>query len=256
MKLRFSDYAVIGSLLLLCLVIFDPSGEVNPLEEIRTNVGTKTVKIFGNRGGGTGSFVKAKSGKTFILTNAHICKLQNGNKMLYVQTSGSSKRVPRKVIEIFKQHDLCLVQGFPNIEGLFLAEELSQGENTFTVGHPRLYELHVAVSQFIAPTTVRLFNSNRFGPSLMPVIFFNFANKKKVNGEDLINELRKLLMVPRYRSFPTSQFHGYSRPGSSGSPIVNDQGQIVSVLFAGVQYDNMVTFGVPLNYVKTFLSNY
>ena len=46
-----------------------------------------------------------------------------------------------------------------------------------------------------------------------------------------------------------------SLPGSSGSPVINDHGQLVAVNFAGFQNTQSFNYGIPFKKVKQFLDN-
>lgn len=61
----------------------------------------------GTRGLGTGFHVKAKSGKTYILTNFHVCFLADKNGYMNALTDKTFQRV--KVIRRSNFTDLCLL---------------------------------------------------------------------------------------------------------------------------------------------------
>ena len=58
------------------------------------------------------------------------------------------------------------------------------------------------------------------------------------------------------KTYKSSQIVGYSRGGSSGSPIVDFYGNLVAVLYAGNRTDVMETYAVPLRYINDFLKYY
>ena len=56
------------------------------------------------KGGGTGFHIVVPSGKTFILTNAHVCR--NAKSMV---VGYDKKRWVREVVEVSNKYDLCLL---------------------------------------------------------------------------------------------------------------------------------------------------
>ena len=77
----------------------------------------KLTKTYNGKRGGTGFQVKAPSGKQYTLTNAHICAA--GNKLIAHTQYG--KKVEVKVIEIYKKHDLCIMDPVKEVRPLKIA---------------------------------------------------------------------------------------------------------------------------------------
>lgn len=230
---------------------------------IRSEVGSKTVKITtkSERSGGTGFFVKAASGKTFILTNKHVCQVKNKNNIVYVRLENESQSVPRKVVAEYEKHDLCLVESFHGIEGIEVASNLESGQTVGIVGHPKLFPLVLSKGEYIGETFIRLYYiekngviANRLviGPVQDKTVPFEEKERlRRLNKRFAPTGLKYVL-----KTYKSSQIVGYSRGGSSGSPIVDFYGNLVAVLYAGNRTDVMETYAVPLRYINDFLKYY
>lgn len=230
---------------------------------LRGEVGAKTVKITtkSERSGGTGFFVKAASGKTFILTNRHVCQVKNKSNIVYVKLEGESQAVPRKVVAEYEKHDLCLVESFHGIEGIEVAGNLNAGDTVGIVGHPKLFPLVLSKGEYIGQTFIRLYYIEKNGVATKRLVLGPVASEDLTEKEKKrISFLNKVFSPSgtKYvmKTYKSSQIVGYSRGGSSGSPIVDFYGNLVAVLYAGNRTDVMETYAVPLNYINDFLKYY
>jgi S1-C subfamily serine protease len=232
---------------LLFLLVSCSGDPRTPHKRIREDVGSSVVRIFGTtkegrRSGGTGFSVKAESGRRYILTNKHICKLANSRGELKIEFPGLDRKYSKKIIEINEKHDLCLVESLPTFKtALSISDGIEAGETVFVVGHPKLFGLTVKEGEYVEEAKIQVAVSKG---TLKPVVI---RAPKKITGSWLF---------PKLVTFQTSRFNVYSRGGNSGSPIVNLKGQVVSVLFAGNRMDVMETYGVPLKEVHSFLKGY
>jgi S1-C subfamily serine protease len=167
---------------------------------------------------GTGFYVEAPSGKTYIMTNAHICDNTNTGQL---HLTGYNRPVARNIIEIYPFHDLCILEGLPNKKGLKLASDIKNLEKIFTAGYPRIPSLNFSEG--------------------------HLRSEEVRNLKDAATNTAKT-----YRLLITSLF---SYPGSSGSPIVNSKGELVGVM-AGYDQKTNQGIGVPLEEVKKLLAPY
>jgi len=212
---------------------------------LRNYVGSKTVMIKKGRGGGSGFFVKAPSGETYILTNRHVCEMSTDG-ILNVILPGKGRVVQKKIIEKYDAHDLCLIEGESDYTGLDLASMLYVGQTIAIIGHPKLHPLTLSKGEYIGDTVIKI------------VTGYNIPKKDcrgKVEQANLFLSLfgMKSVCVEEYYS---GHITAYSRGGSSGSPIVNFFGNTVGVLFAGNRMDPFETYIVLLDDVKNFLKDY
>ena len=197
------------------------------------------------QGSATGFEVVAKSGKTYILTNAHVCGLKDKDNLVSVQNKLHSGRfIPRRVIEIYAHNDLCLVEGFEGYPGLKLGEAPSVSDNVIAIGYPMGEALNISRGRIKAYTTVEIIaedipiaecHGDRLRTKRISVWFFDETvcmRSYKAIASD----------VPIY-------------PGNSGSPIVDMWGNVVAVAFAS---DGFTHWGVlvPFKDIQKFLEAY
>ena len=211
---------------------------------IRSTVGSKVVTIRGKRGGGTGFHVQARSGKIYILTNAHICALQESGNV-NVRLEGSSRYIPRRVIEVFAKHDLCLVEPVVGVGGVGLSNGVGFGEVIGLIGHPRLTPLTLTKGQFLGYTNIELLEKKN-------------VTQSECNGRfiEISDPLLQLLIGAKsfcFRTLNAGHISNTTYPGNSGSPVVNFYGNLVGVLFAGNSRAITEGYIVPIKFIKEFL---
>lgn len=196
------------------------------------------------KGSATGFHVKAKSGNVIFVTNAHVCELKDDKNILMVQDTLNSQRlVPRRVLEIYKDNDLCAVEPLPGYEGLSLADDLSVGEPVWAIGYPLGESLNISngrVKDFGTTSLIsRIPIEQCHGPNL---------SKQTVQYWFFITEV----CVVTFESVQTDVvIYG----GNSGSPLLNIWGNVTGVVFAANTRTNWGR-AVPLDHLKKLLSAY
>ncbi len=199
----------------------------------------KVVNADGN-GGGTGFFLKHNNRQWFV-TNKHICDGVGKDGRLILQWRDGT-RVNATIVEVNEQADLCLatseyVAAYP----LKLAKAYRLHQEVHTLGHPALYELVLSTGRI-------------FDHSMIEMIVSVNEKCKKGEREEKINvwffQLNACL-----KGFDALYVSNTTHGGNSGSPVLDNNGNVIGVIFAG----NTKTFyglAVPLEELKVMLDKY
>lgn len=189
--------------------------------------------------GGTGFEIEAPSGKSYILTNAHICV---GVEKPMVITFKDNRQVPLRIVEVSAKTDLCLLESVGNLPVLSMASNLKIGETVAVVGHPALLDIILSKGELIQYMKVAV-----------PVPEEYCERSKEVNGpfQDTGNPFFPCAEFIERAGQTTAVILG----GSSGSPVVNFFGNVVGIAFAG-RGDSNWGIIVPLEEVQEFLAPY
>lgn len=196
------------------------------------------------KGSATGFHIKARSGNTIFVTNAHVCQLADKNGILLVQDKNYSNRfIPKRVIEIYENNDLCVVEPLAGYEGLNVADGLSVGEPVWAIGYPLGESLNISngrVKDFgVTRLRVNTPLEKCTGPNL------------KVESVMMWLAIEKIC-VADYESVQTDVIiYG----GNSGSPLLNIWGNVVGVVFAANMRTNWGR-AVPLSHLNKLLEAY
>jgi S1-C subfamily serine protease len=152
-------------------------------------------------------------GKVYIVTNRHVC---DHHKKTYGHDNIQFNDYVGKIIKIDDVHDLCLVTS-NRTEGLVLAEQPALPQDKiYLVGHPRGIGLTIREGR-------------------------------------IISEIKQITPWIDLAYLPWTQISTPAYPGNSGSPITNERGEVVGVLFAGSLAFPLEPFAVPYRYLVAFL---
>lgn len=195
--------------------------------------------------GGTGFAVRMPSGRVLTMTNAHVCAITKGS---YMVAKWGNKKARLQIIAISDNTDLCLLEALPEFKGLSIGSGLDRFDEVYLVGHPMLQPISIAAGW------VR-------GRGTFPIGYCNVKEKLQVlpNGKlqksNLPAFLETLFEEDECVKFMDSVItNNFSLPGNSGSPVMNDAGSVVGVLFAG---DGMNTsLIVPLDLIQEFVDGF
>lgn len=208
----------------------------------------------GRASGGTGFQITAPSGKQYTLTNYHVCMLANkgkdGNDYMTAEDYNGSK-FNLKVLKYSSDHDLCLLEPMGHLPTLKTAFKYYLHEQVYLIGHPRLANLTMESGSLVSkrninimlPTKVEHNCKTQFGTFIN-----NFINR--ISPLQTKSGLKRCM-----ENLTVLHINVISYGGNSGSPVVDDLGNVVGVLFAGSRQAVTATFAVPLEYVKSFIAD-
>lgn len=233
-KLKSLLFKLIISSVLAVTILF--SGNIKD-SYYRDNVGQNVVRIFNmeKTGSGSGFHIKDKHGNMFILTNKHVCEIADKKGMVLVEVNG--EEIPRKVVEKYEHHDLCLVEPVPNHETYIdIASSSELGEDLTIVGHPGGRDLTLSHGELIGKKIIHLGD---------PVE----SEDQCKDGEIRFNPFMGYICL---KAVIATSISAISYGGNSGSPVVNKYGNVIGVLFAGSSQPTD-SYMVPLKYIQDFL---
>lgn len=173
----------------------------------------------------TGFSISNTDEHSYVLTNQHVCDMRD--KAAYSLTLTNGIRVDAKYVSIDPFADICLLKTKQNIPKVVLAENNAvRGDRVLTIGGP---------------------------DGVFPVItdghisgYYNIHMKKdseEDDGEFEVNFRCQLMSAPIYQ-------------GSSGSPVFDVNGEVVGIVFAvrdRQEIKEHIVFIVPISEVIRFL---
>lgn len=191
------------------------------------------------RSGGTGVILESRPGMSLILTNKHVCQLvQVGGRVI----TDNGRAYPVESFRVYKKHDLCLITVFKNLGiNIKLAKRppvIYSG--SVVVGHPALMPTMITSGHFSQWQAIQL-----------------VVDMKACDGKEENEEALMCMFVgakPVVKEFQAQATSSLIMPGSSGSAVFNESGELSGLIFAGSEG---LSYGylVPWEYVNDFLGN-
>lgn len=227
-------FKLVASLLLLSVIMFSSNIKDS---YYRHEVGSNVVRIFNmeKTGSGTGFHIQDASGNILILTNKHVCAIADKDGNVLVEQNG--EEIPRKVIERYKHHDLCLVEALPGHTGsIDIASSETLGEDLILIGHPGGRDLTLSHGEYIGKSVIMLGDNVE-------------KEEDCIDGKVIFTWGGLICLKPVITSALSAPSYG----GNSGSPVVNKYGNVIGVLFAGQPGNVNNSHMVPLKYIRDFL---
>lgn len=223
----------LASLVFNCLIASRANASV-----AQDNLRRATVMVNGLSCSGSGSLVQARSGKTYLLTNAHVCMCAEFKGDVFA-TFDDGHLLQAKVIKKDVQKDLCAAQVDAPDFYLKMAPQLLPLTEVNTRGYPmgRLTESHGIVKGSIEWD---------YDMDIQKVGICPKGTQKGINYRGVVSVCRI--------HFVSTLSNLYARPGSSGSAVVNDQGELVGVVSSFHPTDEYNAGLVQFNDVRDFLS--
>jgi S1-C subfamily serine protease len=246
---------------------------------IRHYVGDSVVMLTNNipgksesYGGGTGFHVTAQSGKTVVISNRHVCMAGKNQGFMYGSVRGKTKYHKLKIVELYSNADLCVLEPIKGVKPLKLGSEPTEGQSVWAVGHPNLQPRTVTKGEVqgfewmmfaVGAIGYNDFSeedckyANRFLTAISKEklglkVILNRTNKNMFTQESSNSKGDVVLCVERNLSMITT-VNIYK--GNSGSPVVDDFGNVVSVMFA-TNNDQMWGQAITHYDLKNLLAKY
>ena len=158
------------------------------------------------------------AGRNLVVTNAHVVA---GETATWVQLGGSGQQLPAEVVAFDARNDIAVMR----VDGLDLAPlpvaAARPGEAAAVIGFPQNGPLDIEPAR--TGTTERVVSTDAYD-----------------NGP-----------VERI----VTSFRVYVRPGNSGGPAVDADGQVISTIFASRTNSNNSGYGVPSRIVQRHLQD-
>lgn len=200
-----------------------------------------SVKIVdkSKQGGGSGVILKSSSIASEILTNKHVCRLvEDGG---FVVSNGEFILI--EAIKKYPYHDLCLVlvRRDLGVDTIIAKQSPAFFSKAYISGHPGLLPHVLTIGNFSGFETLQM------------VVGIKKCPEKPSDYEVLACIF--LGGVPVVEAFSGQLVTGTILPGSSGSAVFNEYGEISGLVFAGRSRELGYAFVVPYAYILHFTQN-
>jgi S1-C subfamily serine protease len=218
--------------------------------KVYDTLGTKhpskyTVMITNMEGnsGGSGVVLENSPSESIVLTNNHVCKgvVTKGGKIQMVD--GSTHVVTGYVLG--KEHDICALTVAADLENSIKVADKAPElySKALITGHPALMPNLITEGHFGNRQIIRLISE------VMPC-----------KEDEIDNETDVLICLffgglPVLSTYEAQVVSATIMAGSSGSPVLNADGQLSGLVFAGNAEGLSYAFIVPFESVKNFLNS-
>ena len=224
--------AAVLFLVLLFITACGPVAGYPTAMQMQAKVGRSIVRVeVPLWGKGTGFYVKAASGATVIVTNAHVCSdTVRGLRVVGQKMAESIRSLPRHTSP---NRDLCVIKTSPRpeLELPLAKQETDISEPVYVVGHPAGMALTAEIGQVMGLRTIQVEYPEAFckNGGILQQSFF---------GSSCIKDF--------YALGVSNKIIG----GNSGGPLLNVRGEVTGVVFAG---GNGMGFALRLEDLRKYL---
>lgn len=193
------------------------------------------------RAGGSGVVIRSTSKDSYLLTNKHVCELvQTGG---FVKTSNKEYKV--FAYKLYPKHDLCLINIKTNLKvNTVLAQKNPKMYSKITAsGHPHLRPVTISPGYLSNPEILAI------------MVGMEACTGDEVDPQDMMTCLF-MRQKPVMRKFKSQSTSCLIMPGSSGSGVFNEQGELFALMFAGSSQGLSYGSIVPFEFLNDFLYNH
>lgn len=240
---------VFGALLLImgALTISMALSDGNTYPKTTAEFAKTSVKLVSKRGGGgSGVVLESNKNESIILTNRHVCRLVTQGGI--VVREGERHWVTH--YKMSKNHDLCLVKvnADMGINTKVASEAPTKYTKAFISGHPHLLPHVLTQGNFSGRIFINL------------VVALRKCTQADYSKARRARDMRTMLMCMFYGGLPVTQTFdsqlvtGTILPGSSGSAVFNEKGEISGLVFASGSRELSYALVVPQPYVYHFVA--
>lgn len=186
------------------------------------------VNLEENRGG-SGVILKSTPSASYVLTNGHVCRAVEGGGV--VKTYDHETHLIMSAVQA-TNHDLCLITVMADLKANTRVADTAAplGAKAYISGHPTLLPTIITTGHFAGR---KLISVGEPDPSCGGGIF-------------------AFLCPPKVKLYETEVVSATISPGSSGSGVFNERGELSGLVFAG-RGDLGYAMTVPLEFISMFL---
>jgi S1-C subfamily serine protease len=227
------------------LLILAPIGMLTKIVLTPEHPSSFTVMVTNmeENSGGSGSIIETSRDKSWVLTNAHVCHVLDKDGGFVKKEDGT--KFLALGYELSKTHDLCKIAVAADLGGTVkIANEAPKTySDAIITGHPALL-----------PNVI---NKGSFGERKVVHIVTSIKACTQEDAADPVNGVYCFIIggIPVVTAYESVTVSAIIMGGSSGSAVLNANGELSGVVFAGQGSGLSYAFIVPYEYVSMFLKD-
>lgn len=213
---------------------------------------------------GTGFAIKAASGKTYIMTNQHVCEAAGfrgfDGKLSVLLIDSNGEKTISQMYRRAASVDLCMTEAPEGVEGLKIGEAPLIGDIVTSIGHPNGLPTSLQsgeiLGEYDADVTQCVLALDGIPVMSECMSACNKSYQKIVHVVDRYKNLNEANLTVCINVYPDEyQTNMIIYGGNSGSPVVDKLGRVVAVVNAS---NTRTNWGVLINhkYLKRFLDKH